>query len=318
MKAFFAFIELQTKTVSVLAFLLGTVYAAYRYGPGALDPLLGIMLFVAVLLFDMTTTAVNNHVEFRHRLSEVARGETPHAPIRDYRMGKNAQLIVILLMFAGATAAGLWVASRTDVVVLLVGALCFAVGVLYSAGPLPIARTPFGEIFSGLFMGMLIPFLAVYVHLHEQGILALSVASGVLSVTASLPDLLPILLLGVAPTAVIAGVMLANNICDQKTDLADHRYTLPVLVGTKASLRVFAGLYVASAIAIFLQAASGWVSPWILLALLPAPKVYLNVRTFFRVQDKPTTFPLSVQNLVLTMAPSILVFAVLAVMRFLS
>jgi 1,4-dihydroxy-2-naphthoate octaprenyltransferase len=139
-----------------------------------------------------------------------------------------------------------------------------------------------------------------------------------LTVTASLPDLLPLLLLGVAPTAVIAGVMLANNICDQKTDLADHRYTLPVLVGTKASLRVFAGLYVASAIAIFLQAASGWVSPWILLALLPAPKVYLNVRTFFRVQDKPTTFPLSVQNLVLTMAPSILVFAVLAVMRSLS
>ena len=143
MKGFLDFIEIRTKTVSVLSFFLGTAYAAYRYGPGRLDPLLGVVLFVAVLLFDMTTTAVNNHVEYRHRLREVARGETPHASIRDYRMGTGAQLAAILVMFAAATAAGLWVASRTDIVVLLAGVLCFAVGVLYSAGPLPIARTPF-------------------------------------------------------------------------------------------------------------------------------------------------------------------------------
>jgi len=220
-------------------------------------------------------------------------------------------------MFLAATAAGLTVAARTDVVVLLVGALCFAIGVLYSAGPLPIIRTPFGEAFSGFFMGVLIPFLATYVHVFGRtpAVLDLFVAGGVLSVSASLGDLLPIVLLGVAPAAAIANVMLANNICDRETDLHDERYTLPVLVGTKAALRLFAALYAIAGLAIVVEAASGWMPLWILLALVPGPWLIANVRRFFAKQDKATTFPLSIQNLVFTMAPSILILAVVAVVR---
>ncbi len=320
LRKFLLFVEIRTKTVSVLAFLLGTAYAAARYGLGSLDWGLAAVLFLSVFLFDMTTTAVNNHVEVRHRLRRIRLGLPPGAPLRDYGMGKDGQLAAILLMLAAATASGLYVASRTDVVVLLVGALCFAIGVLYSAGPLPIIRTPFGEALSGFFMGVLIPFLAAYVHVFGRtpAVLCVSLAGGVLTVSASLGDLLPIVLLGIAPAAAIANVMLANNICDQATDLHDERYTLPILVGTKAALRLFAGLYALAGAAIVVQAASGWMPPWILLALLPAPLVYRNVRTFFQRQDKATTFGLSIQNLVLTIAPSILILAVVAVVRTLA
>ena len=33
-----------------------------------------------------------------------------------------------------------------------------AIGYLYTGGPMPISWTPFGELFSGLFMGMIIIF----------------------------------------------------------------------------------------------------------------------------------------------------------------
>lgn len=320
MGKFLLFIEIKTKTVSVLAFLLGTAYAACRYGLGGIDWVVAGVLFAAVFLFDATTTAVNNHVEVRHRLAQLARGETPHAPLRDYGMGPGGQLAAILLMLAGATAAGCWVAWQAGWVVLLLGVLCFGVGILYSAGPLPIIRTPFGETLSGIFMGMFIPFLAVYAEVPgaAPALLGLSVAGGVLTASTSLPDLLPVLLLGVAPACAIANVMLANNICDRETDLADGRYTLPVLVGTKRALRLFAALYAVAMLAVLAQAASGWMPVWILLALVPGPWVVGAVRRLAAKQDKETTFPLSIRSLVLVMAPSILILAAVAAVRALA
>lgn len=35
-----------------------------------------------------------------------------------------------------------------------------AIGYLYTGGPIPISWTPFGELFSGLFMGMIIILLS--------------------------------------------------------------------------------------------------------------------------------------------------------------
>ena len=38
-----------------------------------------------------------------------------------------------------------------------------AIGYLYTGGPMPISWTPFGELFSGLFMGMIIILLAFFI-----------------------------------------------------------------------------------------------------------------------------------------------------------
>lgn len=44
-----------------------------------------------------------------------------------------------------------------------VGIVCMAIGYLYTGGPIPISWTPFGELFSGLFMGMIIILLAFFI-----------------------------------------------------------------------------------------------------------------------------------------------------------
>ena len=38
-----------------------------------------------------------------------------------------------------------------------------AIGYLYTGGPIPISWTPFGELFSGLFMGMIIIVLSFFI-----------------------------------------------------------------------------------------------------------------------------------------------------------
>ena len=81
-------------------------------------------------------------------------------------LAKNTILTMLLI----AMGLGIWLVFRTDLLVLFIGILCFIIGVFYTYGPVPISRTPFGEIFSGVTMGFGILFLTVYVNAYDQGI----------------------------------------------------------------------------------------------------------------------------------------------------
>ncbi|KHS59025.1 1,4-dihydroxy-2-naphthoate prenyltransferase, partial [Listeria monocytogenes] len=70
-------------------------------------------------------------------------------------------------MFFIATGLGVWLVFRTDLLVLLIGFVCFCIGILYTFGPVPLSRMPLGEIFSGVTMGFGIFFLAVYVNAYD-------------------------------------------------------------------------------------------------------------------------------------------------------
>jgi 1,4-dihydroxy-2-naphthoate octaprenyltransferase len=110
----------------------------------------------------------------------------------------------------------------------------------------------------------------------------------------------------------IAGIMLANNICDVERDRLNGRRTLPMAVGTRAALMIFALLYAAAYLAVIVSAACGILPVYALAALAGAPVVFRNVRRFFRLQSKDGTFPLSIINFIVVMAPLIAVSAIAA------
>ena len=59
----------------------------------------------------------------------------------------------------------------------------------------------------------------------------------------NLPEVLLLLVVSLPAILGIANIMLANNICDMDEDLENRRYTLPVYIGFKHSLRLFRALY---------------------------------------------------------------------------
>jgi 1,4-dihydroxy-2-naphthoate octaprenyltransferase len=59
----------------------------------------------------------------------------------------------------------------------------------------------------------------------------------------------------------IAGIMLANNICDIQEDRLNRRVTLPIWIGRNASLSLFVGLYTLSIVHDLLGLGLGWM-PW--------------------------------------------------------
>ncbi len=285
MKRFFSFVEIKTKITSVFAFLMTIAYLwakgyTIRWGVTAL-------FFAAMLLFDLTTTAINNY------MGSKSHGEPPH-------YGKTTGLLIIAALLALSIAGGLALVFMTDIVVLLAGVLCFLFGILYSYGPVPISATPLGEALSGLFYGLFIPFLLLHINMPTGSLVSLSLAGQTLHISTNLVLLLHLLLLSVVPVLTTANIMLANNICDVERDKVSGRHTLPQYLGRK-SVYLFAGLYYLCYAAIIAMAAAGVVSPICLLSLLTIIPVQRNIKKFFAEQVKSKTFVVSVQNYVIIM-----------------
>lgn len=313
-KSFLKLVELQTKVASVIPFLLGSFYVLYRF-----DTFNGknfLLMLLSLLCIDMATTAINNYLDYKRAVKRHGFGYEQYNAIARYKLKDSTVLTVIAVLLLLATVFGLILFLNTDYVVLLTGAVSFAVGVLYSFGPIPISRTPFGEVFSGGFMGFVIPFLAIYIHIFNGELLSLEVKHGVLDIQMNIPEILLIFLISLPAVAGIANIMLANNICDMQDDFENRRYTLPLYIGREKALRIYQILYY-----------TGYVAMLILLALKVLPlvcaisfitviPVQKNIKRFFEKQSKAETFVLAVKNFVLMNSVFALTIALAVVIKY--
>ncbi|MGF7145789.1 1,4-dihydroxy-2-naphthoate octaprenyltransferase [Anaerotaenia torta] len=282
---FLSYVEIRTKITSLFAFLMSIALLAYwkqpvRWGVTAL-------FFSAMFLFDLTTTAINNYIDTRSNRQQL-------------QFGRKTALFLIYAMLGISAALGLYLAYLTDIVILLTGVLCFLCGVLYTYGPLPISRQPLGEVMSGIFYGLLIPFILFYINTAEGTFLTLNVNFKTISLELQVMPILSLLLFSVVPFCTTANIMLANNICDLEKDIAVKRHTLPYYIGRKA-LYLFAGLYYATYLATIGMVTIGVLSPVCLLSLATIVPVQKNINTFFRRQEKAVTFITSIYNYVIIM-----------------
>jgi len=203
-------------------------------------------------------------------------------------------------MFIISASLGLYLAYLTDFIVFLVGALCFLCGIFYTFGPLPISRQPLGEVFSGLFYGLLIPFILLYINMPKGTFFTLYVDYQSISINLKIAPILKLLLFSIIPFCTTANIMLANNICDLEKDITVKRYTLPYYLGNK-SLYLYAGLYYLSYVSLMIMVVLKYLSPLCLFSVLTLYFVQNNINKFYKVQDKEKTFILSIKNYLIIM-----------------
>jgi UbiA prenyltransferase family. len=295
LKAFLKLVEIKTKIASVFPFLIGTLFVYYRYG--IIRPVNTAIFFSSMLLFDLTTTAINNYMDYKKATSE------------EYRRTKNIigqenipewlVVTIILTMLASATVLGLILVTRTDWLVLIVGMILFGIGIFYTFGPIPFSRMPLGEIFSGLAMGFGILFLVVYVNAFDQGIANLYWNGASILLKMNLIRMLEIALVSIPSIFTISNLMLANNICDLEEDIKNNRFTLPYYIGKKNAIILFNVLYSAIFLALISAVMLGLLPKIMLLSLLIIYPVSRQVALFNQKQVKAETFDVSVKNLVM-------------------
>ncbi len=290
-------VEIRTKVASVLPFLTGT-FIALKIGY-AFKCLPFVLMFFALLLIDMGTTGLNNLFDYKRALLKEGYHYEVHNPIGAGQLSERSATLILIFMLLISALLGLTLVFFTHYWVLFLGMLSFGMGIMYSAGPLPISRTPLGEIMSGVFMGGLIPTIAAIIHIPSANILTFNVQGQMLHLAINTALLLNLAVYALPLTLLIGNIMLANNTCDIEEDLVNHRYTLPVLIGQKKATRLFMILFLMAYLIPIIGVISGLLPFYHAAIFLSLPITFPLVRQFTKTPIKAKTFVNAVKTFVI-------------------
>ncbi len=293
LKQFLEFVEIRTKLASLLPFIFGSVYVLYDYGTEGFDFYNFILMFLSLIFIDMSTTAINNYIDYRKsNINEYKSKENAIGSEKiDLLLGRRIIFGMILI----AVIFGILLTIRTNVVVLIIGAFSFLIGITYTFGPTPISRTPYGEVVSGFVMGFVILFLSVYI--HEKEMVSVVVFENRLTVDIDYINVVKIFIVSLPFVLAIGNVMLANNICDLEMDRRHNRYLLPHYIGKEKAVRLFEGNYYFIYGSIIVSILVGAMHSVTVLMFATLPIVLRNIKLFKEEQVKSKTFVCAVKNL---------------------
>lgn len=305
LNTFFRLVEIQTKLASLFPFLIGTLFSLFFFR--SFDPVNTLIFFVAMIVFDMTTTAINNLMDYQKATSEEYRKN--HNIIGQAAISEKLVGQIILMMLLLASVLGIVLVFRTNLMLLLIGGICFLIGIFYTFGPVPISRMPLGEPLSGLTMGFGIFFIAVFVNDTEQALLNLTLQGPIFSMSGNLLSILTVFIVSLPQVFLIANIMLANNTCDLEQDIANHRYTLPYYIGRKRAVQLFNVLMYSCYTIIVIAVLLGWLPLVMLLILVTLVPIRKQLQAFNREQIKEKTFVVALKNLVMFSGTEIVLLA---------
>lgn len=310
--SFLKLVEIQTKVASMIPFLLGTMFTLYRYDN--FKPENFIIMFVSLLSFDMATTAINNYYDYKKATRTKDDSYRKTNIIGRDNLKESTVIGIIITLVLIAIVFGAILTVKTDVVVLLIGAISFATGVLYTFGPIPLSRMPLGEMFSGFFMGFIILFLSIYIHIFDSNIVVIGFQNGILNVSVNVVEVIYMFLISIPAVGGIANIMLANNTCDLEEDIINKRYTLPYYIGKNSALGLFKALYYIGYLAIIAMVILKIAPVAVLLVLLTIIPVNKHINMFYEKQVKSETFVLGVKNFLIMNGALLLIMIIVNIL----
>ncbi|MFJ7827163.1 1,4-dihydroxy-2-naphthoate polyprenyltransferase [Psychrobacillus sp. NPDC096623] len=256
-----------TLTASFAPVFLGTMIALYE---AKIDWLLFIAMLLACLLIQAATNMFNEYYDFVRGLDSEESVGIGGAIVRN-GVKPNTVMKLALLLYIIAAILGIYICYETSWLLLVIGAISMAVGYFYTGGPYPISSTPFGELFSGLFMGMLIVLIAVYIQVGSVPIDAV--------------------LLSVPSALLVAAIMLSNNIRDLVEDTVGGRKTMAILVGRDKAITILASYFAISYLWIIGLVLLQIITPWSLLVLLSLKKPIHAIKLFKKTENPVQVAP---------------------------
>ncbi|MBG9542550.1 1,4-dihydroxy-2-naphthoate octaprenyltransferase [Cytobacillus firmus] len=245
-----------TLTAAFVPVLLGTALAMELT---EINFSLFLAMLAASLLIQAATNMFNEYYDFKRGLDTEDSVGIGGAIVREGIKPKTV-LNLAFGLYGVAILLGFYICMNTSWWIAAIGLASMAVGYLYTGGPLPIAYTPFGELFAGFFMGMLIILISFYIQ------------AGTVTATSVLVSF-PILIL-------VGAILLANNIRDLDGDKEFGRKTLAILLGKKGAINLLAGMFIVSYAWVFILIAMSIITPWLAIVVLSAPKAIKATKGF--------------------------------------
>ncbi len=252
-----------TLTATFAPVILGTVAALYE---AEINWLLFIAMMLACLALQIATNLFNEYYDFKRGLDTADSVGIGGGIVRHGLKPKNV-LTVAILLYIVAALIGVYICMSSSWWLAVIGLFGMAVGYLYTGGPLPIAYTPFGELFSGLLMGTCFVLIAFFIQTNT-----LTVESILISI----------------PIGILVGAInMSNNIRDIEEDIKGGRKTLAILLGRDKAVAALAMAFIISYLWIVAIVLMGYVSPWALVLFLGLKKPISAIQSFQKGAKEP-------------------------------
>jgi len=191
--------------------------------------------------------------------------------------------------FAVAVACGIYLAAVAGIVILIIGAVSIAAGVLYTGGPRPYGYAGLGEVFVFLFFGLIAVNGSYYVQVEALDALPLGLSISI----------------GFLATA----ILVVNNVRDIETDRRAGKMTLAVRMGRPNAVALYRLLVLGAYVVLPIALIAGDTSAWPLIGFLSLPMAIGPLRTMSNRTDGPALNDALAATGVLLAAFSLLVSA---------
>lgn len=224
--------------------ILGAAFSYYAFGAlhgTGLAIFHTVLIFLAVVSAQIIANLWNELKDFKSGLDAGQKIGNAGSLTRGAVTPKLISTMIKVLMIV-PIIIGLYLSATITWWYIPAGIICILISFLYSGGPKPISRTPFGEISSGIAMGFAIVLITGYAWTREL----------------SLAFLIPAL----PATLLVGSIMLTNNIRDIRNDENHGRRTLPIVLGRDRAISLMSITYIFNFI---------WIGAWIYLKVLPIP-----------------------------------------------
>lgn len=241
-KELFRLFRPRTLAAAFAPLFLGASFAYYAYAPVqnlGLSLFYTFLILIVVLSAQIVANLWNEYCDFKSGLDlhqkagnagSITRGAV--SPTRILSLVKIFSLLACIVGIFLSYSISWWYVPA--------GLACILVSFCYSGGPKPISSTPFGELSSGLAMGLAIILITAYAWTR---------------------DLSLVLLIPAIPSTLLVGaIMLTNNIRDIENDRNHGRKTLPIFLGRQKAINLLQLTF----LFVFF-----WIAAWTYIGVLP-------------------------------------------------
>jgi 1,4-dihydroxy-2-naphthoate octaprenyltransferase len=239
---------------SALAVSVGKLYLPYS-----------IVALLCALLIQIGTNFTNDLYDF----IKGADSKQRKGPVRVLASGLisvKEMKIGSVAVFGLAFILGLYLVYSAGLIVLWIGIISIIAGILYTAGPFPLAYNGLGDLFVFVFFGIAGTMGTFYLHTQEFSLLSLLVS-------------LPV-------GALTTNILIVNNYRDVEEDKAAGKNTLAVFLGrsfTRWEFIVLLLLSYAVSLILFLNFDYSY---WIFLPYITIPFTILLIRMLFKLKGE--------------------------------
>lgn len=312
LKNFLSFINIKGKIIPLLPFIIGTLFARFKFSK--LNILNAFIMFLCVIVIDMLSYGIKNYKEYEKSSKLSKYSFTNYEDEGNLKLRKDKAKIVVIALLILSLVLVFILFNRTNFIVLINGILSIIFAISYSLGPIPINRTLFGEFqisFIAAFINLL---TSCFIHL-DKTTMELTSFGDKLILSMNYKHIFIIFLLSLPISLAIFNIFLSKNINKMDYDIETNKYTLPILLGKDRSFNVYRINYTLSLIVTILLVLLR-VLPFYLIFLLPTYYlIYVNTKALNTKQNRKDKIDYSLRNFFIITIPIILVLLIAIVFK---